>query len=390
MTRGVTVATPLEAAAFRPHYARFLEADRVYLTGHSHQAWPDVAREGLLESYDDAARYVDDKWAHAHERAERVRRGIAARLGGEPDEYALGGSTHELVCRLLSALDFGRRPHLVTTSGEFHSLSRQLRRLREAGVSVSVIEQDPVHTLAERLGAALCDDTAALLCSTVLFQTASIVPHLPELCRKAEARGIVVLLDAYHAFNVVPLSLSEFPSSVYLTAGGYKYAQWGEGVCFLRVPRGCTLRPVYTGWFADFEHLDAPQSERVEYGSRGADRFAGSTYDPASHYRASAVIDLFRSRGWDVAGLRELSLHQTQQLLDGLADFEIVTPRAPEARAGFVALRRPDAAALVTALRQVGVYADARGDILRFGPAPYVTEEEIARAIEELRKLCRL
>ncbi len=384
----MTERTGLDPTAFRGHYQRFLEGDRVLLTGHSHQAWPDIARAGLLESYDDAARYVDDKWAHAQQRADRVRRGIAERLGGAADEFALGGSTHELVCRLLSALDFKRRPHLVTTSGEFHSLSRQLRRLREAGVAVSIVDQTPVHNLAERLQSALRDDTAAIMCSTVLFQSAAIVPNLPELCRAAEARGIVVLLDAYHAFNVVPLSLADFPPSVFLTAGGYKYAQWGEGVCFLRVPPACTLRPVYTGWFADFERLDAPQADRIEYGSRGADRFAGSTYDPASHYRASAVIDLFRSQDWNVEALRELSLRQTQQIIDGLDGFEIVTPRDSGQRGGFVALRRPDAAALVVALRKEGIFADARGEILRFGPAPYVTPEQIARGLAALRKLC--
>ena len=37
------------------HYARFRVGERLLLTGHSHQAWPDVAREGVLEAYDDAA-----------------------------------------------------------------------------------------------------------------------------------------------------------------------------------------------------------------------------------------------------------------------------------------------------------------------------------------------
>ncbi|HMR79597.1 MAG TPA: hypothetical protein PKD61_31030, partial [Polyangiaceae bacterium] len=117
-------------------------------------------------------------------------------------------------------------------------------------------------------------------------------------------------------------------------------------------------------------------------------RLCGATYDPASHYRASAVIDLFRSQDWNVEALRELSLRQTQQIIDGLDGFEIVTPRDSGQRGGFVALRRPDAAALVVALRKEGIFADARGEILRFGPAPYVTPEQIARGLAALRKLC--
>ena len=42
----------------------------------------------------------------------------------------------------------------------------------------------------------------------------------------------------------------------------------------------------------------------------GADRFAGATYDPTSHYRAAAVFDFFREQGLTPALLREVSQHQ--------------------------------------------------------------------------------
>ena len=62
-----------------PFYSRF-RVDRwpgeghLLLTGHSHQAWPDCAREGLLEGYDDAARFVDKKWDRAFTKARRSTR----------------------------------------------------------------------------------------------------------------------------------------------------------------------------------------------------------------------------------------------------------------------------------------------------------------------------
>ena len=60
---------------------------------------------------------------------------------------------------------------------------------------------------------------------------------------------------------------------------GYKYAQFGEGLCFLRVPPGCQLRPADTGWFADFAHLAGPRDGRVDYGE-GADRFTPTRRAP--------------------------------------------------------------------------------------------------------------
>jgi selenocysteine lyase/cysteine desulfurase len=379
----------IDPSALREHYSRFLVPGRILLTGHSHQAWPDVAREGMLECFDDAATYVDDKWSRASEAADAVRAAVADRIGAAADEIALGQSTHELVTRFLSALDLRRRPHVVTTSGEFHSLRRQLARLAEEGLEVTWVDALPLDSLSLRLADAVRDDTAALMCSAVLFETSSVVPGLERAVRAAHERGAAVLLDAYHAFMALPFALSDLGDApVFVTAGGYKYAQWGEGACWLRVPRETTMRPIYTGWFAEFGSLAAARDEAtVAYGARGAERFAGSTYDPASHYRARAVIRFFDAHGLTPDALRAVSLRQTQRVIDGLDGYDVRTPRAPERRGGFVALEIPDASGVVARLRERGVFTDARGDLLRLGPAPYVTGAEIDEALAHLREV---
>ncbi len=181
-------------------------------------------------------------------------------------------------------------------------------------------------------------------------------------------------------------------AGAFVTGGGYKYAQWGEGVCFLRVPDGCELRPVYTGWFADFAHLgDRRDDAPVAYEREGAHRFAGSTYDPSSHYRAREVIRFFEAQGLTVPVLREVSLRQTGLLFDALeaAGWKPATPRDPSLRGGFVSVRVADSAAVVDAMRGDEVYVDARGELLRFGPAPYVTDAEIERAVAAFTRAAR-
>lgn len=380
----------MDPRSLRPHYRAFLRDDRVLLTGHSHQAWPDVARAAQLEAFDDAAAHVDHKWGKAFEAADAVRAAVASRIDCAPGEVALGASTHELVTRFLSALPLRTRPRLVTTGGEFHTIHRQLSRLAEEGIEVVWVAPDPVGTLAERLADALDDRTAAVLVSSVLFETSSVVPHLAELAARARARGVAMLVDAYHAFAVVPFTVRELSGlegggDVFVTAGGYKYAQWGEGNCFLRVPPSFEGRPVYTGWFSDFAHLSAPRDGRaVGYGSRPCDRFAGSTYDPTSHYRARAVARFFDERGLDLATLRAISLRQTARLVAGLEGLDVVTPR-DERRGGFVSVRVAEASRVVSELEARGVMTDARGAMLRLGPAPYVTDDEIDRAVAILR-----
>ena len=382
------MSRPIDPAALRPHYSAFLRGEpgeRILLTGHSHQAWPDAAREGQLLAFEHAALHVDDKWAQAMEAADAVRARVADWVGGRPDDVALGGSSHELVFRFLSALDWSRRRHIVTTDGEFHSLSRQLRRLEEVGVAITRVPTQPLESLAGRLAAAVREDTAALMCSTVLFETSSVVPGLEEACEAAHRVGAEVLLDAYHHQNVVPWRAID--PRAFVTGGGYKYAQWGEGACFLRVPADTELRPVHTGWFADFAGLSGDQTGPVRYGEGGANRFAGSTYDPTSHYRARAVIGFFDEQELTVPRLRELSLRQTGRLLEAFAEETILTPREDALRGGFVTLKVDNAPEMACKLRGAGVFVDARRDCLRFGPAPYITDDELDQAAARYREL---
>src|SRR5436309_3897114 len=95
------------------HYSRFRVADRLLVTGHSHQAWPDVGFEAQQRAWLDAAELVDSKWERAAEQAARVRTGFARLLGDSPENIALGQNTHELVTRWLSALPLRNRRRIV-------------------------------------------------------------------------------------------------------------------------------------------------------------------------------------------------------------------------------------------------------------------------------------
>ena len=92
-----------------PHYSRFRVAERLLLTGHSHQAWPDVGVRG-------AARGVGRRGRARRRQVGRARssrptacaRGFARLLGDPaPARSRSGQNTHELVMRFLSALPLG-------------------------------------------------------------------------------------------------------------------------------------------------------------------------------------------------------------------------------------------------------------------------------------------
>lgn len=381
--------------ALAPHYSRFRVGERLLLTGHSHQAWPDHGFDGQRQAWLDAAELADEKWDRAFGRAERVRRGYARLLDDEDGYIALASNTHELVVRFLSALPLRQRPRLVTTDGEFHTIRRQLDRLGEEGLEVTKVPALPAADLAERLSGAVDDRTAAVLVSCVLFENAHIVPGLGELLRACRRVGAELLVDAYHALNVVPFSLrAEGLLDAFVVGGGYKYCQLGEGNGFLRFPRDRELRPVITGWFSEFSMLAAARADSRTSYPDGPDRFAGATYDPTSHYRASEVFDFFAEQDLTPELLRQMSQHQMRLLaarFDAMdADPSLITRDRSvslDGVGGFLALQTPKAPELSRELRARDVHTDYRGDVLRFGPAPYLSDRQLHAAMDALREV---
>jgi kynureninase len=370
------------------HYSHFRVAERLLLTGHSHQAWPDVGLAAQQQAWLDAAEHVDDKWQQAADRAQRLRSHWLRLLGDADGDMALGQNTHELVARLLSALPLAERPRLLTSSGEFHTIRRQLLRLREAGLEVEFVPANPADSLAARLARLVDGRTACVLVSSVRFDTAAIVPDLAQLARACSRHGTELLVDAYHHINAVPFNITDLGlDGAFITGGGYKYCQLGEGNAFLRVPPGRDLRPVLTGWYAEFDTLArGTAGDRVAYGA-GAAAFAGATYDPVSHYRAVAVFDFHVNQGLTPERLRGVSRHQVGLLQQGIESLDLdpavlaVVPLAEDRRAGFLALHAADAAGLTARLRRRGVHCDYRGSLLRLGPAPYLSDGQLTAAV---------
>ena len=401
----MTETTKLErhdARRLARHYSRFRVGERILLTGHSHQAWPDVAFEAQLQAWHDAAELVDGKWDVAVAVAGEVREGYRRLLDDPNGDIALGQNTHELVTRFLSALPLRDRPRVVTTDGEFHTIRRQLARLQEEGLEVVQVgstgsgESAP-GAIAEAVVKAVDDRTAAVLMSSVLFRNSLIVDGLDEVATACDRVGASLLVDAYHSINVVPFSVRGMGlERAFVVGGGYKYCQFGEGICFLRIPPDCSMRPLLTGWFSEFGELaDTPGTRRVAYGD-GALRFAGSTYDPVGHYRARAVLRFFQSERLDTSLLRAVSQAQLARLANGIKALDIDpavlswNQRLPlKRRGGFLALDAPDAGEIAARLRRRGVFTDYRGTVLRIGPAPYITGAQLDEAVGLLDEVTR-
>ena len=163
----------------------------------------------------------------------------------------------------------------------------------------------------------------------------------------------------------------------------------------LRLPPGRAMRPVITGWFAEFATKEQPVSAGVQYAPGGM-RFAGATYDPTANYRAAAVFEYFETKKLTPELLREVSQHQVGLIMKYFDDLDLpeaIVARdrsvALEGTAGFVVFKSPQAGELCKLLHDAGVYTDYRADALRFGPAPYLSDAQIEEAMRGLARVVR-
>lgn len=386
--------------ALKAHYSRFLAArpDVLHFAAHSHHLWPDVTRDAVLQCWDDAARLADRKWDHVLGTVLPKAQAHVARILGfaRPDRIAFAPNTHELVSRVLSCFPPGRGLRVLTTDGEFMSFARQLARLEESGeVRATRVPAEPFGTFDQRFrDAAAAGPWDLVYLSHVFFNSGFAVADVPGIVGAVREPDTIVMVDGYHGFLALPVRFEAVQQRIFYVAGGYKYAQSGEGACFLHVPPGCTLRPRNTGWFASFGRLTETASEHLEYAD-DAFRFWGSTFDPTGLYRLNVVLDWLSGLGIGVADIHAHVQELQRLFLDLLSRLDLraipvaalSTPPDLSRQGHFLTFRLPHAAALAQALREQGVEVDSRADRLRFGFGLYHEPADLERLAERLRRL---
>jgi kynureninase len=94
--------------------------------------------------------------------------------------------------------------------------------------------------------------------------------------------------------------------------------------------------------------------------------------------------------------LRRISQRQVGLLVSAFESLDVspaiarVEPMDLEQRGGFLAIRAPRAREFAQRLRERGVLVDARGDVLRLGPAPYLRDDQLSDAVAALGEAIRV
>ncbi|HEX2482878.1 MAG TPA: aminotransferase class V-fold PLP-dependent enzyme [Methylomirabilota bacterium] len=315
--------------------------------------------------------------------ANRARAALAVRLGGRPEEIAFLSSASEGLHVAAEGIDWRPGDNVVVGQSEFPSVLLAWQRLRPRGVDVRAVGREAVVTHDE-IAAAVDQRTRAIAVSHVGYLTGAR-HDLARLRSVADRVGARLVVDASHALGVVPVDGTLCDVVV---ACCYKWllAVHGVGVFYVNSRRWPDLAAPWVGWHST--HREDDWRRRTEYRMReDGSRFeAGNppflpVYVLDSALRTLAGLDprvveahVLALGGILRAGLVKLGL-------------PVLTPEAPEERAGNIVFATDRCMDVERALRAAGVLVWAGDGRVRLSVHAYNDEADVARALAALGDL---
>jgi selenocysteine lyase/cysteine desulfurase len=315
--------------------------------------------------------------------ADRTRAALAVRLGGRAEDIAFLGSASEGLHVASEGIDWRPGDNVVVGQSEFPSVLLAWQRLRPRGVEVRAVGREAVVAPAEFAGA-VDGRTRVIAVSHVAYLTGAR-HDLRRLRGLADRVGARLVVDASHALGVVPVDGTLCDVVV---ACCYKWllAVHGVGVFYVNSRRWPDLAAPWVGWHST--HREEDWRRRTEYRLQAdGSRFeAGNPPFLAVYILDSAlrVLDALDPRAVEA---HVLALGGT--LRAGLVKLglPVLTPEAPEERAGNLVFATDRSVDVEHALRSAGVLVWSGDGRVRLSVHAYNDESDVARALAALGDL---
>ena len=366
---------------YRPQFPIFRSS--IYMSSCSLGALSERSRAALDEFADLWDRYGASAWYEPWIQATSDVRSLYARLIGADDrESFLAPSVSGALATLSSAIDFEKRPKVVTTELDFPTLVYQYLAKHKLGIETVVLESpDGISVPLESFADAVDDRTALVATSQVYFTTGAI-QDVAAVARLAHERGALCLVDAYQSIGQLPVNARELGADFLLT-GGLKWLLGGSGLAYGYV-RGeliSSLDPTVVSWFG-VENQFAFDRSGLEFRD-DAQRFELGTPAVPTLYTARAGLELILEAG--VGRIRRRDSALTEDLVDraARAGLRVRGASVPEDRSAIIMIEHADPAGAVGRLNEAGLICDYRLGAVRLSPHFYNTTEdnEVAIAI---------
>lgn len=321
---------------------------------------------------------------------QRLRERLARLIGaGSPADIALAKSTSEGLSVIAHGLDWRPGDSVVGIAEEFPSNRIVWESLASRGVAWLGLElansSDPESDLL-----ALCDERTRVMAVSWVQYARGLRLDLARLGAACRGRGILLCVDAIQGLGALPLDLAEIQAD-FVVADGHKWMLGPEGLALLYVRPELRDRLALHqfGWNmvenrGDYERRDWAPARDARRFECGSPNFLGIHALEAS---LSLIEDLGPAR--IAAAIAERVDHLIARLDD--RGLELVSPRAPERRAGIVTFRVPgiDPGQLYRRLMERRVLCAQRAGGIRFSPHFYTPIAVIDRAMDTVVELAR-
>lgn len=323
-------------------------------------------------------------WGMWMAEAERTRERFAALIGAGPDEVALVPSASAGAFQAAGALDYTRRPVIVSARSEFPSVGQVFHAQRALGAEVRWVDDESMRRngVIEAYRSQIDESTSLVSVPLALYSNGALQP-VNEIAKAARDAGARVFVDAYQATGVMPVDVSRIDCD-YLVSGALKYLLGLPGVAFLYA-RANVLdeRPPHmTGWFGRVDPFDFDPA-RLDFPAE-ARRFEAGTPAVPSIYAARAGLETILTLDLTAvaAHVNDLVEATTRRLRDA---GERLSPPMPDARPGpQVGVLDEDPERLAAFLAGRRIVASPRGRILRLSWHYYNTRDDVDAVVSAL------
>lgn len=374
-----------QAEAWQQEFPSLASTIHVANCSHGPQAW---RVRGAIDAYLDSWLEKGMDWESWIAETHSAREAFARLIGAKPSEVALSTSASAAVASVASALARGgERRRVLTTEAEFPTVGHVWLAHARYGLEVEFI---PVRDGAIMLDEYedRVDERTLIVSATHVYYQNGFKQDVGRIAEIAHGVGALLLVDAYQSLGTCRVDVRELDVDI-LVSGNQKYLLGVPGVAFVYVREELIerLEPTFTGWLGrvnpfafDPKTLDyAADARRLETGTPPV--FAAVAARAGMELIEEADLRRIEAR------IEELSAHTIKAA--AVRDLEYSGPNDVRQKGATTAITVPEPARVEGLLKDRGIVASARGDVIRIAPHFFTTTEDIDRALDELSSLLR-
>jgi cysteine desulfurase/selenocysteine lyase len=321
------------------------------------------------------------------ETVNRCKQKVSDLLGVSPDNIAFISTSSEGINLLTYGLKWRSGDNVVVCDVEFPSDVLPWTRLKEQGVEVRIVSNQNWFVSLSNIQQALDGRTRVVAVSDVSYFTGQRLP-LKELSEMVHSHNALLSLDSTHAAGVVPVQASY---ADILVSSCYKWLLGTHGVAIFywnreRLP---DLEPPFLGWHSGESIPDWQAPTQFALRS-GADRFEAGNLGFISIYILDNALEHILRIG--IPDIESHVLYLSGLVWEGLhgLDFELMTPRDADQRAGNICFMTPHISEIIAWLneRKILVWGAYAGvGRVRVSTHLYNSARDVGRLLNTLEDL---